>query len=138
VTKNRTLEIKGLEVPSAYESLLLNVAGVFAKRDVFAAKIEVLEDQAFALAHLKDSVGKRVTLDAISWSLNNEWWIRYRGIDIGLKNFRFEEHPSLSHAGRSRFSGILSYEKFPDIRQISLKANRDMVETYLLALEKME
>lgn len=122
-----------------YVEQLVIVDGAWTGQKLVPSKIDVLEDKVFAQRFLNNSVGKKVTIEAILWSMNGNWWIGYRGIKLGIKGTDTKKFtPSSHHAGFFQFTGELSIEKHPSLDQIALKPERDLTETYMLKIESIK
>jgi hypothetical protein len=86
------------------------------------------------LVDLADQVGQEVSLDGELWSLNGHWWFDYRGSGIYLIS---EAGPQLAfanddHGRNATITGKLLYQLRPSLEQISLKSDRDLVNTYVV------
>lgn len=85
------------------------------------------------LINLKDQLGKTVTLRGTAWSLNDEWWFNYRGIDMYVENM--DQLPNWkvdNHGAAIEITGLLDHEKLPAIDQIAVKSKRDLKNYYIV------
>lgn len=92
-----------------------------------------MDEGAVRLLRLEDQVGSTVELRATAKSLNDHWWIDFRGTDLYVENQ--EKLPGWNgnlHWKQIVISGVLERAKLPDIGQISLKADRDLKDYYIV------
>lgn len=99
-----------------------------------------LDDASSTKAKLEDRIGDDVVLDGHLYSLNGVWRFRYRDTDLDLTcaegpTLRFGES---RHAAAVRVSGKLLRQDRPSLQQISLKADRDLVPTFVVRGAKVE
>ncbi len=85
------------------------------------------------LLDLADQVDQDVSLDGTLWSLNSNWWFSYRNEDLYLIS---KEGPQINfnddHGRAVSVTGRLVRQLRPSLDQITLKADRDLVPTYVI------
>lgn len=85
------------------------------------------------LFNLADMVGQEVSLDGSLWSLNGHWWFDYCGERLYLTS---DDGPVLTfsdeHGRTATVTGKLVRQLRPSLSQISLKSDRDLVQTYVI------
>ena len=92
-----------------------------------------LLDGEWRLVALEDQLGREVTLRGQARSLNGVWWFRYRGVDLYVENLeRLPGWSSENHWRPVEIRGRLEKAKLPRLEQISLKAERDLKEYFIV------
>lgn len=92
-----------------------------------------LAKAATRLVKLEDQVGRKVTLRSTAWSMNGHWWLNYRGTDLYVEDMN--ELPKWDvdlHGSHVLIEGVLDEALLPDIRQITLKNNRDKIKYFIV------
>ena len=98
-----------------------------------------LVDGTWHLVRLQDQLGRKVELRGRARSLNDVWWFHYRGVDLYVENI--ETLPGWSddcHWRPMVIRGVLEKARLPSLDQISLKANRDMKEYFIVRKPEWE
>jgi hypothetical protein len=116
--------------PSSMDGKLVEVEGVVRRGpgDDFH-----LDDGSARLLRLEDQVGSNVELRVTAWSLNNHWWVNFRGTELYVENQ--DQLPGWHddlHARQVVISGVLERATLPDLRQITLKRDRDLKDNYIV------
>jgi len=125
-----TVNIGNRPWPEKCEGRLVWVKGRVEKEGERSFKFHASE---FRLIHLEDQLGERVELDGVARSLNDHWWFVYRGTNIYVEN-----QANLTGWNNGLFnqvvtiSGTLEKDRLPDISQLSLKADRDLRDYFVV------
>lgn len=126
----KRLLLAGLSAwPEKVERKKVSVRGkvVEGSRDYELSKPE------WKLVELTDMVGQDASLDGTLWSLNDHWWFEYRDERLYLTS---QDGPVLTFSGdhgrAATVTGKLAYQLRPSLSQISLKSDRDLVQTYVV------
>lgn len=96
-------------------------------------KVFTLRDGNWRLVRLQDQVSRRVELRGCARSLNGVWWFHYRGVDLyvdGMENL--PGWTSENHWRPMVIRGRLEKAMLPRLDQVSLKANRDLKEYFIV------
>lgn len=93
----------------------------------------LLTDGTWRLVRLEDQLGRVVALRGTACSLNNVWWFDYRGTDVYVENM--SELPGWTTENHRRpmvIRGTLDKARLPRLDQITLKADRDLKEYFIV------
>ncbi len=95
---------------------------------------------AWRLTELADMVGKDVSLKGTLWSMNDNWWFGYRDDKLYLisANGPVLEFPGDDHGRKATVTGRLVRQLRPSLDQITMKTDRDLVQTYVIRVAKVE
>jgi hypothetical protein len=92
-----------------------------------------LVDGTWRLVRLEDQLGQIVALRGCARSLNGVWWFHYRGTDLYVENMaELPGWTSENHWRPMVIRGTLDKAKLPRLDQVSLKADRDLKEYYIV------
>ena len=99
-----------------------------------------IENATTELTNLADRIGDTVSLEGTFWSLNGHWWFSAAGENLYVTDAdnRTVTFPSSSHARAARVTGKLLRQLRPALDQVSLKSDRDLVPTFVVAHAKFE
>ena len=92
-----------------------------------------LVDGEWHLIHLEDQLGKKVSLRGTARSRNKTWWFNFRGTRLYVEGM--ENLPGWTEENHERpmiIEGRLEKAKLPSLDQISLKADRDLAEYFIV------
>lgn len=92
-----------------------------------------LVDGTWRLVRLEDQLGRSVALRGCARSRNGVWWFHYRGTDLYVENMA--ELPGWSSDNHWRpvlIRGTLDKATLSRLDQVSLKADRDLKEYYIV------
>ncbi len=92
-----------------------------------------LLDGEWRLATLEDQVGRQVKLRGQARSLNGVWWFHYRGTDLYVEDMAsLPGWTNENHWRPMEIRGRLEKAILPRLDQITLKANRDLKEYFIV------
>jgi hypothetical protein len=96
------------------------------------ATAEVLRTAEQVQADLMKQVGRDVSLDGVVWSLNGEFWFRHDGVDVHVEGADAIPGWTSLHGSPRTLHGRLDRRPMPRIDQITLKADRDRADAFVL------
>lgn len=117
--------------PEHYTGQEVEGFGVIRKTD--KPETFIMEDAMTRLVHLKDQLGRKVSLRGTAWSLNGHWWFNYRGTKMYVE--KMKELPGWNanlHGRPVLIEGILNEAELPSLNQITLKEDRDLAKNYIV------
>ncbi|WP_254510467.1 hypothetical protein [Anatilimnocola floriformis] len=98
-----------------------------------AVEVFTLIDGSARPVDLADQVGQKVELRGRATSRNGVWWFEFRDQDIYVENL--EEMPGWSEEVSRQpivIRGVLAKAKLPRVDQVSVKANRNLRDYYIV------
>ena len=92
-----------------------------------------LLDGTWRLVRLEDQMGRPVELRGMARSHNGVWWFVYRGVELYVEDMK--HLPGWTHENHWKpmiVRGTLDRAKLPRLDQVSLKADRDLREYFIV------
>jgi hypothetical protein len=117
--------------PKHCQDKIIEGCGAIEKTE--QAAVFRLEKGTTRLVRLQDQLGLPVTLRGRAWSLNDHWWLEYRGADLYVEGMdRLPGWSSVQHGAPVQISGVLDEAMLPDLDQITTKTNPDLKRYFIV------
>ena len=112
---------------------LYNPDATWKENAKFARRKFDLVDGWWRLIALEDQIGRKVFLRGKAYSLNGVWWFEYRGTKLYVDGLeKLPGWTSRNHGRPMQIEGTLERARLPSLEQISLKADRDLADYFIV------
>jgi hypothetical protein len=101
------------------------------------ATVKLLRTVVEVEAELTEHVGREVSLRGVVWSLNDHWWFRHDGVDLHVEGVDALAGWRQMHGRAATLVGRLERRPMPRLDQITLKAQPDLSEAFVLVVREM-